>query len=116
MKTVWVVEDGDYSDYRVTGVFTSEENADLISDKFGGRVSEWNLDPCVDDINAGRKVFDVFMEKDGTVNKVNVSDDFVIGVVSRFQGWFQMWARDKKHAVKIANEQRAQMIASGEWQ
>lgn len=28
---------------------------------------------------------------------------------------FDMWATDEKHAVKIANERRAMIVASGEW-
>jgi hypothetical protein len=35
--------------------------------------------------------------------------------------WFEeyeldAWAKDKNHAAKIANEKRAQLIASGEWE
>jgi len=32
MAPVWVVEEGEYSDYRVVGVFSSKENAQLIAD------------------------------------------------------------------------------------
>jgi hypothetical protein len=35
-KTVWVIEQGSYSDYRVVGVFTSRENAKRVADAIIG--------------------------------------------------------------------------------
>jgi hypothetical protein len=29
---------------------------------------------------------------------------------------FDVWAKDESHAVKIANERRVQLIASGQWE
>jgi hypothetical protein len=70
MDKIWVVEEGEYSDYRVVGVFSTKENAELVADKFGGDVAEWPIDPWVDHINHGREPYIVWMERDGTTTRV----------------------------------------------
>lgn len=57
MKTVWVIEQGSYSDYRVVGVFSSEANAKFIADAINvaesydkATIAEWSLDPAVDEL------------------------------------------------------------------
>lgn len=64
---VWVIEDGEYSDYHVVGVFSSRENAELVRSKLkSGDIEEWDLDPAVDKLNAGMEKFYVHMLRDGT--------------------------------------------------
>jgi hypothetical protein len=137
MATIWVVEQGEYSDYRVVGVFSSKENAQQIRDAVGddATVAEWTLDPGIEDMNAGRKPFRVFMLRDGTVEHVReetVDRSFLGGwdgplVMKRGGTPFgakeptppclnvTVWASDAEHATKITNEHRTRLIASGEW-
>lgn len=139
--TVWVVEEGEYSDYRVVGVFSSKEYAQQIADVINGTggyrdatVAEWPLDPAVHELRQGFKRFVVDMRKDGTVERCEqqtisgyqLSGDVHIWRRTQapaFRGnpdkpdvlQAEVWAEDETHAVKIANEHRTQKIASGEW-
>lgn len=71
MKSVWVIEEGEYSDYRVVGIFTSKANAELVYAKMSNgdspQVNEWVLDPGVDEIQKGWSQWRVLMQSDGTV-------------------------------------------------
>jgi hypothetical protein len=145
--TVWVVEQGQYSGYRVVGVFSSEGNARLIADALNApeegkyvpghdvaSVAEWPLDPAVAELNAGHYRFNVTMLRDGTVEGIG-REPIEWPVSAEVAMWKRaypakdaggkatevetlngtVWAKDEAHAVKIVNELRAQMIASGEW-
>lgn len=124
-KTVWVIEDGEYSDYHVVGVFSSRENAELVLGQLkSGEIAEWELDPAVKALNAGLSRYYVQMLRDGTVCEskpeefcadewefLNTSDGYP--PTAGLRVW--VFAKDEKHAVKIANEKRIQAIANGEW-
>jgi hypothetical protein len=137
-KTVWVIEDGSYSDYRVVGVYSSKENCERIlslinRDRKGelAEMAEWPLDPCIDSLNSGLDQWRVTMLKDGSVEEVehyggayDLSAE--ICVTHRSQWRFLdypkpdciqpiVWAENAQHAVKIVNEHRIRMIATGEW-
>ena len=136
-KPIWIVEQGEYSDYTVVGIFSTKENAerirDIINDSkpyYKAEVEEWKLDPHISEIMEEWVLYHVKMLYDGTTESVerssteNIkfvglkvcggakwsqhkktkSDDFVSG---------RVWARDDKHAVKIANEFRIQAKAEG---
>jgi hypothetical protein len=138
--TTWVVEQGEYSDYRVVGVFSSEANARLIADAVNreqtynpATVAEWPMDPAVDDLNAGRTQWLVWMRRDGTVERCDPSAISGYGISGEVSIWRRhrapafigknvedclqatIWATDGTHAIKIANEHRARLVATGEW-
>jgi hypothetical protein len=145
MITVWVVEQGEYSDYRVVGVFSLKENAQQIADAInaprengygsgGATVAEWPLDPAVHELRHGFTPFLVDMREDGTVERCErweVSGYELAGYVRMwrrtqapaFRGnpdkpdilQTLIWAMDAQHAVKITNEHRTRMIATSEW-
>lgn len=137
---VWVVEQGEYSDYRVVGVFSSKENAQRVADflnasEYGDdcTVAEWTLDPAIAELNKNRKQFTFQMQKDGTVDSCEPQPPLASALESCVRMWRRstapayvgkgvadvltgtVWAKDEKHAIKIANEHRAEFIASGEW-
>jgi hypothetical protein len=137
---VWVVEQGSYSDYHVVGVFSSEKNARQIvallkeSDCYDEpTVAFWEMNPGIRDINAGHKLWNVRMLRDGfvesaegrEVSSYNFGGNVWVWERSKapaYQGTdtpdaldATVWAKSAKHAVKIANEHRARLIASGEW-
>lgn len=135
MRTIWVLHGGDYSDYRVSGVFSSRKNANLAKTALKDRdshVDEWTLDPCVADLNMGYQRFRIVMLRDGTTEEVR-SDTYLSQLEPSIWLWkrteavaykgkgipdalvAEVWAKDAKHAVKIANEHRTRMIAFGEW-
>ena len=135
MSTIWVIEDGDYSDYHVVGVFTSRRAAETVRDMIGvGTIAEWPLDPAVNEINQGMTVFSVKMLRDGTTEQVEKTVLRPYSVMSepphiwrRSKALFYagknvpdclchtVLAEDEKHAIKIVNERRLQMIAMGQW-
>ena len=141
MKSVWVIEQGAYSDYRVVGVYTAKAKAERVAEALNASeniwdratVAEWPLDPGYAEINQGRKRFSVVMLKDGEVERIHQQDIASYSLSDEFYVWERtkapaymdkgipdalnatVWGSDEKHAVKIVNERRAQMIAAGEW-
>lgn len=145
-KSVWVIEQGCYSDYRVVGVFTSKADAKLVADAINGKndnreesygddatVAEWPLNPGVADLRKGYRPFLFEILRDGTVERCvpwSVSGYDLGGKVDiwrrstapAYRGknvpdclHGTVYAKDAQHAIKIANEHRAQFIASGRW-
>ncbi len=134
-KTVWAVEHGEYSDYRVVGVFTSRANAKLVADKIdGASIDEWPLNPAVSELSKGYAQWYVLMLRDGTTERVGCEDEVSpydlagnVTIWRRSQAPFyrktntpdalqaKVWAKDAKHAIKIANEHRLRMIADNTW-
>jgi hypothetical protein len=139
-KTVWVIERGEYSDYRVMGVFSSKENAERVAEAINAAdsystatIAEWQLDPVVGELAKGFKPYYVRMHKDGQVESVRPSSMWTYEMGGRVNEWereeapaykgaglpnllcVDTWARDEKHAVKIANEHRIQWLALGKW-
>ena len=141
-KNIWVIETGEYSDYRVVGVFSTKANAELVADKINGdqeygdkaTVSGWALDPGVAEINQGLKQYRVLMLRDGSVEMCERQPHFSwYEIKSRSWVWrrtqaqayagkgipdvleARVWAKTEKGAIKVANEQRTRTIAQGEW-
>ena len=131
---IYVIEQGSYSDYRVVGVFSTRENAEQIlnmintddgSDK--ATIAEWQMDPGIEELNKGLKPWNICMDYHGKTEQVYLHSDqwkaYGLHVWARTQAphWQGrpisdavsgvVWAKDEKHAVKIANEYRAQAIA-----
>lgn len=130
MNSVFVVEQGNYSDYHVVGVFSTKENADMIcgkinlgeeEDSYGkASVAEWPLNPGVSELNQGLKLYNVGMRADGTVVRAPYADsDIGYGLrnagfhINRGEMWGTVWAESDIHAIKIANELRGQGLAEG---
>ena len=131
-KSVWVVEQGCYSDYRVVGVFTSKANAEIMADKIKTvetydkvDVSEWPFDPCIDEINKGLSVYRISMEPNGKT--ISCEEECarlieaegslrVAGERSNIPHYVYglVWAKNRQHAVKTANEFRIRAIANNE--
>lgn len=139
-QKVWAIEQGSYSDYHIVGVFSSRENAQRVIDALPEErheppsLVEWDLDPAVDELNQGLRIFHVLMRKDGTVEKCkqrefgtyNLDEEHWVWKRSEaraYQGTPEavdvlnssVWARDTEHAIKIVNEVRAQWIAEGKF-
>lgn len=138
MKTIWVIEAGYYSDYRVVGVFSSKKNAELVLKNLKGdyeepSISEWSLDPAVSELNAGYRLWSGTMLRDGTVERCEEQELSSYDVSASLELWRRssapfckgksvqdclhgtVFAKDQKHAIKIFNEHRTQLIAAGKW-
>jgi hypothetical protein len=133
MASVWVVEQGEYSDYSVLGVYSTQEGAELAAGSVNGKdarassslatVAEWPLDPNLEELRQGLSLWFVNMGKDGGVSSVGKQGTLD---PSNEPWWFNagfgewrwidcVWATDARHAVKVVNERRVQMIANGTW-
>lgn len=132
-KSIWALEDGDYSDYHVIGVFSSKKNAERIRKVVGGHISEWLLDPAIEALNQGLTMWRVVMLRNGNTESVKGTDVASYDLAGRSWLWSRstapayvhqnlpdvlvatVWAKDTEHAVKITNEIRTKMIAEGQW-
>jgi len=131
MKTVWLVEQGSYSDYHVIGVYSSRDNAQAITDAIN-KTESWNkaevmevtLDPGVKELREGLDMWMCNMLKDGTVDRCwsngwsanDINGD--VRFFNRSAGHIlhvSTYAKDQNHAVKITNEKRLQILANKGW-
>jgi hypothetical protein len=115
MPSVWMLDTGDYSDYHVVAICSTEKKAWELHTALG-------MNSRLDGINQGLKIYEVAMEWDGTTThcEEQVIDTYNAG---RTNGWpdeyapyrfpvtVYVWAKDEQHAVKIVNEKRTQAIA-----
>ena len=125
-KTIYVVTSGDYSDYHIDGVFDVPALAERLRNAlYNGRVEPWELNKLHSKIALGYKYYRVYMDTEGRVFENVMTDihDVDRETDAPYNGWgpitvwkFFIWATDEKHAVKIANERRVQLIASNLWE
>jgi hypothetical protein len=134
MDKVYVVTEGDYSDYHIVAVFTTEEVAEEYAKKRNeknGYESARVEDYEVNESSATMPHWFVRMFRDGTVERVQSEGD---DLPTPADSWVQQMnmpvkdmvmetpervavlavrccANDEQHAVKIANEIRVQRIA-----
>lgn len=126
--TIYAVSSGHYSDYRVHALFTYESDAEAFINEvaiYDGFVEEFSLDSGVTHYRKGEAKYQVVIHRDGTAfashsyheqdNKIGFrlqrnrqgSKDLVLIV--------NTWATSEKHAIKIANDKRAHLIAMRQW-
>jgi len=126
---VYIVTSGSYSDYGIDAVFTNKKTAEIFADKIDGEVEIWEtLHSNLIDKITHNKIFCVRMNKEGNTDLV-MEEDFdsheiknaiekktiIFKAVDGYCMITYMFAKDEKHAVKIANERRVQLIANNEW-
>lgn len=120
---IYACESGAYSDYSVDALFTQRADADLYVRAHGGSVVERQVDQDMTEYRKGLAPYWVIMDRSGvarvadiyrTVEPDKANHETRKGY-ERDEWIFYMWARDKQHAVKIANERRVQHLALGTW-
>lgn len=135
MSKIYIVTAGCYSDYRIIAAFSDKEKAirfcryhndnqedgceDDSGDYNARRIEEYDLDTDTPDIPVDLVPFKVRMDLEGRVNCERVSFSCLskqpeISFYSDIMHT-NILARDKIHAIKIANERRAALIASDQW-
>lgn len=118
MTTVYVVEQGEYSDRHIVAVFTDEAAANLFSEPIGGRVSKFVLDRHRE--HAGLTPYEVSSKLDSI--EVDYIEDQAYWLptnasydVRRVYGGkvleVTVFARDKLHARKIAADRFREFVA-----
>jgi hypothetical protein len=118
--TLYVVTSGEYSDYRVRGIYSTHEKAEQARDFFNTEndIEEHEID-ALPEHPPGMLRYTVLMDRDGRVDsvaRVDAGGSYYEWTVrdAVFVG-FHVWARDETHAIKIANDRRAQLLASNLW-
>lgn len=124
MASIWVIETGEYSDYNVVGVFSSEENAKLYAASAGiseDSISEWTLDPGIEKYRQGQLRWMIWFDLEGNVSSCSAdeyeqpssSDAHVVAEDEFTKYGYRsiVWAEDYTRAIKIANERRLQASA-----
>ena len=128
LNKIYMVSTGCYSEYRVVGVYSTIEVAEYARRLFNStnEIEELTVDDLVDHPK-DMTYWLCLMDIDGNARSVHQTEPdferdsfyFAAGL-----GWFAenqdcmvfcMWARDEKHAVKIANEKRIILKANGQW-
>ena len=113
---VYVVTTGDYSDYHIEAIFSTKELADEYVRRGGEEynVEEWELDTTIPD-----NLIRVSMFLDGRVDAVEKNKGSHMSTESLFvDGELLIWyvkADSEDRAIKVANEQRIQILALGIW-
>lgn len=140
MKTVYAVNSGSYSDYSVDAMFSTKKLAEefmkVVKNNDYNEIQEFQLDPpTVDLIKRGYSVWRVLMLIDGSTERVDRTENelYDVGSPPSHHIWkrteapaykgksipdaldSRVWAKTEKHAIKIVNEKRVQMIAMNEW-
>ena len=121
-KTVWFVEQGEYSDYNVVGVYSSEENATKALEyleKFErtydkASIREVLLDPLMEELQQGLTQFDVrILNNEVKSCRIVVNLDPEGHKDSHGERWgshYYVWAEDETAAIKVAAERDAQWL------
>ena len=126
---VYLVTDGDYSDYRVLGVFSTMERAIRYKELYAvtNDIAVFALDPTHPPVAVeGMLPWSVVICKDGTVSQLNrcaVTEaptrarwmPAQLWTIDEYGLFVYCWARDAAHAVKISGEIRAQVLAHQSW-
>jgi len=123
-RKAWIVSSGEYSDYGVEAIFTTREKAQAYCDAAKEIVSdvaveEFELDPEPPVVAA---LTTVYMRKDGHVvndySRTQNAHDEGFRFYSETDGGYVVWkvkTDDRKRAIKVVNEKRAQLIACDAW-
>jgi len=132
MSSIFIVTDGNYSDYHIIAAFSTRDLAEAFVAGSGiGDVEEHPLDRCE---MIGLRPFALDMDWDGRAGSIREGySDSLKNNIHPFDNEYQrtdpawthaspdhvfsglrcdqVWARDEQHAIKIVNEYRIQYLA-----
>jgi len=121
----YIVTSGSYSDYSIEAVFLKKRDAEIFihncyTDLDDPEIEEYEIG---ENIKKKRPFWKGSMDRDGNIRSIrkssNTDDEYI-----RFEFYllkeytyisFSIDAKSEKHAIKIINEKRAQVVAIGMW-
>jgi len=121
-KKVYICTSGEYSDYGIDAVFDNKADADEFCATFGNnyQIEEWPLgSKSLAPARRGLMPYLIRMTIKGEVFEITKKTS-IYYAENASKKYFSsdgenivtsVWARDEKHAVKIANERRTKAIA-----
>ena len=113
MAKVWIVTSGEYSDYSIDGVFSTNELAAKYCEKWGGEIETWNLDEPIPDV-----LWAIRMGIGGEVIsswKNCSAEGFDFFALDNKAIVWNVKTEDEQRAIKVTNEKRTQILALGIW-
>lgn len=125
MKTFYAVTDGDYSDYHIIAITDNKERAENIKKLYSSKYSEPMIEEFFDEEAKSEVLYDVLYNTDGSYNvtlqtfdKKYFSDINIIRENILCNHWWKyqvlVIAKDKNHAIKIAQDLWAEYRAKKE--
>lgn len=135
-KVVYVITQGEYSDYGIICILDDLEQAQAYVAQFGGNIETWPV-LSVPALPQGILPYSVRMTYEGVVSHVqtqpwSIDDPRTKFCFANMKGslepgtskiikedtitmYVSCWAKSEEHAIKIANEVRAMAIESNRW-
>ena len=129
-KKIYLVSQGDYSDYHIVGAFSTHKKAKAFVDRFtvdreydayfkNYRIASYDIDALEPAARKDMIWVHLVMGRDGRTWNVTTGPDVpnkpMRELYRNDRLMVTVEAKDVAHAVKIANEIRTRMIARGEW-
>ena len=134
MEKVFIVTEGEYSDYHICAVFSDAEIAEKFRKLYFGKhrdsskVEPWTVDELCEFMAQGLYSFAVGIERDGDIvfclrmgasyrKSEDPGDEFLLSGSLTGERFLRciVGARDEEHAVKIASERRTRVLVEGRW-
>lgn len=122
MTTIYAVASGEYSDYGISALFSTEELAQRYIDKCDPdrwsypRIEEYELDSVdMEWLHSDENMYQVLIKKDtADVEHILALDGFADDSIqdSPYYYVYKIRAKDKQHASKIAMERRSMEIVN----
>ena len=113
-QTIYVVTSGEYSDYGIDGMYSTLEKATEAAGRIRGRV-EWY---ALDDSDDAYGPWAVEIQKNGDgahAERAQEPEAPSVIIRGRKSMVLTVMVRTEAQAIKVANERRAFLIASGIW-
>jgi len=110
INKIYIVTDGEYSDYHIIGAFTDETQAERVAKEYNARVEEFVANEIGKD---GRYQYTIHMNDEETRAYISSSTYTDINKVTSYKQrnnppqldyTVTVMAEDKEHAVKIASD------------
>ena len=120
---IYIVTEGEYSDYGIEGVYTKKELAEeAVAGCPNSEIEEWEADIIVPH-PVGRHLWSVVMLPGRKVDSCTRMNDGDKRRCTDGEPWrrsdrsikFIHWATDEKHAIKIASEKLTVLMALDRW-
>lgn len=124
---IYSVSKGEYSDYRVMALYSNKEYAEEVCNRISGYskyerpfVEEFTLDENLEILKKGYNIYFLRMDREGNASEIEATDaidniwDWGFDIHNKL--YMYVLAKDEKHAIKIVNDKRAELIANNEWE
>jgi hypothetical protein len=122
-KTIYVITDGEYSDYHICAIFSEKEAAEEYQRDIGAdQTEEWELDEIDVKELRGKKVMFGRIRKDGYVHDLDTTNSMghskgrtSFGFDCNGDMYLSATVKDEETFIKILNDTRSRKIAEGTW-